>query len=228
MSRNPGPHATGDVGARQLRIGSARNLRDIGGYRVASGGSTRWRALLRSDSLHDLSPADQSKLAAYGVRTVIDLRRFSEVGLAANQLIQSAHLRYIHVPFGDSPLVASTRTEFYRLALHQRQREFQMVFTLLAREDVLPAVLQCSAGTDRTGLVVALVLALLDVPAKTIAEDYALSDNLLSGAHAAVPIHWMLDTLRYLEASFGGVRKYLATIGVTDRDLNAIQTALLQ
>jgi protein-tyrosine phosphatase len=228
VSSQPGRPSTDELGGRHLRIGAARNLRDVGGYPVAGGGSTRWRRLLRSDSLHDLSPADQAKLAVCGVRTVIDLRSLSEADAAPNRLIRSAVVRYVHVAFGDSPLVAPTRAELYCLALHRRQREFQTVFTLLTHEGVLPAVLQCSAGRDRTGLVVALVLALVGVPAEIIAADYALTTDSPPGEGVPVSAEPMLDTLRYLETSFGGVQRYLDAIGLTDRELSAIRTALVQ
>ena len=43
----------------------------------------------------------------------------------------------------------------------------------------LPALVHCSAGKDRTGIVVALVLAALGVPDEVIAADYALSARYL-------------------------------------------------
>jgi protein-tyrosine phosphatase len=45
----------------------------------------------------------------------------------------------------------------------------------LATETALPAVMHCSAGKDRTGVLSALVLAFLGVPDETIVADYTLS-----------------------------------------------------
>jgi len=210
------------AGARFLQIGSTLNLRDLGGYPVAQGGSTRWRTLLRSDSLHKLSRADQAKLADYGVRTVIDLRSFGEVRSATNRIAESEVLQYVHVPFGDPVLVARSRAELYCLALHRRQREFQKVLTVLAGERVLPAILQCSAGRDRTGLVVALVLAMVGVPPETIAADYALRSESRSDVQMERPHEAMLHTLTYLESTFGGIHEYLHVIGVGIREITAL------
>src|SRR5438876_4191 len=44
----------------------------------------------------------------------------------------------------------------------------------------LPAVVHCVAGKDRTGTVIALLLALLDVGDEEIAADYALSAPALA------------------------------------------------
>ncbi|HLQ31791.1 MAG TPA: tyrosine-protein phosphatase [Chloroflexota bacterium] len=52
---------------------ACRNVRDLGGYRTPAG-RTRWGALVRADSLGQLTPAGQSSLIAYGICTVIDIR----------------------------------------------------------------------------------------------------------------------------------------------------------
>ena len=62
---------------------------------------------------------------------------------------------------------------------------------VLASGDSLPAVMHCSAGKDRTGVLSALVLAFLGVPDETIVEDYALSaaamERLLERLKAEYP-----------------------------------------
>ena len=61
----------------------------------------------------------------------------------------------------------------------------------LSSAGALPAVMHCSAGKDRTGVLSALVLAFLGVPDETIVEDYALSaaamDRLLERLKAEYP-----------------------------------------
>ena len=59
---------------RYLGLEGSYNTRDIGGYPIEGGGRTRWKRFLRSDGMHRLTPGDRSRLAAYGVRAVIDLR----------------------------------------------------------------------------------------------------------------------------------------------------------
>ena len=59
---------------RRLEWEALRNARDLGGLAVAGGGETRSRAVVRSDTLRQLTPAGWRDLEAYGIRTVLDLR----------------------------------------------------------------------------------------------------------------------------------------------------------
>ena len=47
--------------------------------------------------------------------------------------------------------------------------------TAIAEPGALPAVVHCSAGKDRTGLLAAVLLGILDVADEDIVSDYALS-----------------------------------------------------
>ena len=69
---------------RHLHWDACYNARDLGGYATADGGYTRWGAFVRADNLSRLTPAGQSALIAYGVRTVIDLRRAGELTIDLN------------------------------------------------------------------------------------------------------------------------------------------------
>jgi protein-tyrosine phosphatase len=56
--------------------------------------------------------------------------------------------------------------------------------TALAEPEALPAIVHCTAGKDRTGLVVAFVLVLLGVDDDTVIADYSASASLLGHAFA--------------------------------------------
>ncbi|MCL6647346.1 MAG: tyrosine-protein phosphatase [Chloroflexi bacterium] len=185
-----------DGGPRRVlddQIAGAVNFRDIGGY-PAMGGRVRWGQVYRAGFIHVITPAGLEQFVrSLRIRTVIDLRTPAERQLG--QLPLRGHgIRYHaaslletdnappHVQFAQ--VLAMLRGSFdwaaSYLALVRRSPEVLcQVFTLLAEPGALPALVHCSAGRDRTGIVIALLLAVLGVPAEQIAQDYALSGELL-------------------------------------------------
>jgi protein tyrosine/serine phosphatase len=103
-------------------------------------------------------------------------------------------------------------------------------FREFASADRYPILIHCTQGKDRTGLLVALILLLLDVPLDAITYDYCLSESELlpeqeSRLHeikeiglteefAETPRNWIPELHRHLELKYGGIRSYLCGIGV--------------
>jgi protein-tyrosine phosphatase len=106
----------------------------------------------------------------------------------------------------------------------------------------------CAGGTDRTGLISALLLGLAGVPNETIAQDYRLSaqalidrwsnlsrpdfvteEDLASGKllERLARADTMLLTLDHVENAYGGVEGYVRTIGLTDKQIARLRDALL-
>jgi len=104
-----------------------------------------------------------------------------------------------------------------------------MLATLICRvvrSGTAPFVVSCTAGRDRTGIVVACVLDLLDVTDEAIATDYARSDPFdpASGrAHAGT----IQELFRLVRARYGSVERMLAPYGVTDSVNQALRRELL-
>lgn len=71
--------------------------------------------------------------------------------------------------------------DLYRRIVDHRGVHLTGAVRALAAPGALPAVVHCSAGRDRTGLVAALVLSVVGVPYDEIAEDYARTADLLQG-----------------------------------------------
>jgi protein-tyrosine phosphatase len=100
----------------------------------------------------------------------------------------------------------------------------------IAQGDV-PIVVHCAAGQDRTGIAIALLLSLLDVPIDTITEDYLLTNDAcnhvqfmlkqyqakLGTAVSAHPLLKMPEDIRH--AIFTAHADYLhAALDQIDRD----------
>ena len=169
---------------RKVVLDGCVNFRDLGGYRTADGHQTRWRRLFRADGLNRLSPDDRALLRDMGLATVIDLRTVDEGEQRGSFPVDEVPVRYHSLPLAD---VLPTPEEFaaWQEASYVSTHYFDLVvgrgevlaraINLLADDDALPAVVHCSAGKDRTGVLSALILAFLGVPDQTIVEDYALS-----------------------------------------------------
>lgn len=243
---------TSEQPIRHLQLEGTYNVRDTGGYGTEQGGSTRWQTLLRGDSLHRLSTAGQETLIAAGLRTVIDLRRDSELAQAPNVFAASEAVRYRNVSLLAAAAEATgpvTLDEIYLHILDGAHDQIREVFATLAEPEAFPALVHCTAGKDRTGLIVALLLGNVGVPTATIAADYALSEGLLAGAFVTEmrervvaaggdwalmaplmgsPEELMLHTLAGIDARHGSIPDYLRAIGVPETQLDALRTALVE
>jgi protein-tyrosine phosphatase len=119
------------------------------------------------------------------------------------------------------------------------------VLRLIADESAAPTVFHCVAGKDRTGVVAALVLALLGVSDETIAEDYAASQaaedryfawraanrpdlppSASAGGNAA-PRDAILTFLSGLRSRYGSVIDYVERAGLDRVHRAALRDRLL-
>jgi protein-tyrosine phosphatase len=233
---------------RLLRVEGALNLRDIGGYAAAAGRATRWRTVLRSGSLHALSRSGHDALVALQLRSIIDLRTAAEIASEPNPLAGHPEISYTNVALVNAlrphaqPLPGLP--EFYGRMLDEGRDAIGAVFERLATPGALPALIHCTAGKDRTGLIVALLLSLVGVPNHVIAADFALSEPALAAAPAfahhrqrlqatglghllCAPPELIDESLSSIEERHGSVVDYLHTCGLTTPTLMRLRTALL-
>jgi protein-tyrosine phosphatase len=243
---------TGQGLSRHLKLDGAYNVRDVGGYPTADGRITRWRRLLRADGLHRLTPEAQRTLLDTGLRTIIDLRRQGEAERQPNVFATATTLRYRHLPLYQ--VVVGDRDErslgeIYRWVVDKCQPQIAAVLGLLAEPDALPGLVHCTAGKDRTGVIVALVLGAVGVPRETIVADYAISAEHLRGEFTEEtrrrvtaagldweryqrllisPAEFMHDLLAYLDERYGGLQPYLRTIGIDGEQLAILRDNLTE
>jgi protein-tyrosine phosphatase len=231
-----------------LDFPSLLNARDLGGYPTIDGSQTRWRSLLRSDDLAQLTPEGVQALADYGVETVVDLRWAEEIVLNPSPIVtQAAQIRYVHVSLLTETtakwreLSKSCAKEMWKcVVLEQARSELKNVLRIIASAPQGPLLFHCVAGKDRTGVIAAVMLTLADVRAEAIASDYARSTQMLSAAYIKrykdVDPHDVLENVRcpeegvhnmlaYLESQ-GGIRAYLEKIGLNEMDIARLRGRL--
>jgi protein-tyrosine phosphatase len=236
---------------RRIILEGCYNLRDTGGYATADGRTTRWGVLLRADGLHRLPKTSQERLLAHPIRTIIDLRRPHELEESPNVFASSGEVDYLNISLVEDPSEARTLPsleELYKRMLDNSQPQIKQLFETLSTPGRFPVLIHCTAGKDRTGLVVALLLALANVPDETIAADYALSAEYLSPLFVelrhkikqtgqdlaqfekllASRPEMMLETLDYLNHRYGGARQYLSELGLNENLLAFLQNSLVE
>lgn len=173
-----------DEPVRLVELEGCLNFRDLGGYRTQGGRRVRWGQLYRSDALHHMSVRDvQHVRDELGVRAVIDLRSSAEVTLDGMGPLATPPIDYHHIPLFDGGRGDIEPEEIpldlghqYFLLLGAARGAIRCVLEILA-DATEPALFHCAAGKDRTGLISAVVLGLLEVEETHIIEDYVFTSR---------------------------------------------------
>lgn len=180
---------------RLLPLQGIENFRDSGGYQSRDGRYLKWGKLFRCGHLMQMTETDGGTLELLGIQAIFDLRTPPERNsFPSNWRCQRQPHTYtidVHAA-GDDP-----KADLFQLILggqisceqvrHHMLADYALMpyqFApilqeicqyLLASNDAI--VVHCTAGKDRTGLVTALLLALLDINEKDIFADYLLSNQ---------------------------------------------------
>jgi protein-tyrosine phosphatase len=212
------------------------NVRDLGGLSTGDGRSTRWKAIVRSDTPARLTPAGWSALYDYGIRTIITLRT---VGMTEDELdFMSPYPDLVTVQAAIEDLTDKEFLQkwaisnlwgtplYYKDALRRWPERHAAVISAIAQAQPGGVLFHCIRGYDRTGIISLLLLALVDVTPDDIIADYELStdpkrDTLLAGKNSSVR-EAILGTLEGLT-----IDNYLNMGGASQDDLAAIRERLL-
>ncbi|GAB2577171.1 HAD-IA family hydrolase [Kribbella endophytica] len=223
------------------------NTRDLAGLPTRYGGTTR-AGLVRTDSLHQLDDEGWAAFHAVKAGLVLDLRSDWEM-IEPHPL--DGDPSYQRIPWidpvadkrrvaEDEPLMA----DIYRGSLDRNTGQILQAYRAIAAVPLDTAVVvHCKSGKDRTGLLVALLQELAGVPRETIAEDFAVSEanlgilervaSLPDGERETAGVLWrslpetILAALDHVDQRYGGVRAYLASCGLTPREIHRLGLRLL-
>lgn len=250
------------VAERRLPLASSVNFRDVGGYRTADGRSVRWGKIYRSGSLAELSDEDVAYLTRLDLRLSYDLRSAEEALLRPDRLPErtAAHhraianensrLHWMVTLFRLRHRMQEFLLDVYKGMIDRNGAIFAEVARLAAEAEDLPLVIHCTAGKDRTGLAIALLLLALGVPEETVVADYTLSNYAFDElAEAMKPeilplqafgfeeeqlrpfllaeARTMTAALDYLRRRHGSVESYLSRAGAGETTLRKLGDTLL-
>lgn len=238
----------------RVHVPGLSNLRDVGGPTAGDGRVVRGERLYRSATPYFLDPDGAAELTrSTGLSTRIDLRSRMEVdeapiphlgtGVAALHLPLRSGGPWVPAP-GRRSVADRVSAHYVRYLEHSRPT---VAASLRAVAGAPGATLvHCTAGKDRTGVVVAVLLLAVGVAPDDIVADYGRTaeelDSMLAQLRslptyaerlAALPEEaltaepaTMVRFLERLETTHGAVHGYLAGCGVTDDDLALLRDAL--
>src|SRR5207248_8394610 len=184
-----------------------------------------------------------------GLAAIVDLRGPAEVELLGRGPLEHAGVRYLPAPIGD--VTAGTDLVGYYLAiLEERGRVLVELVRELTEPGVLPAVVHCEAGCDRTGVLCAVVLSLVGVPHREVCADYALTAAAMPAIYARVratiaahgldvpdgyvndawapTAETMAATLSGLRDRWGGVGEWARWHGLRGGEVDLLRAALVE
>ncbi len=171
-----------------IHLQGAGNFRDVGKIYLDSLHFFKTGLLFRSDSPSKYTEADWKAVKELDVSLIIDLRSEKEVKNDPYKPIPGIH--YIRNPVYDKDPIRSVMNHIlfkrsqlgvmmadaYIRMVSERAASFGKSIQIIADNSGHGTIVHCTAGKDRTGILVAMILDLLGVDRKAILYDYSLSN----------------------------------------------------
>ena len=183
---------------KEIKFKNIYNFRDIGDLITEDGRKIKAGLLFRSDDLSRLSKRDLDTIQGIGLKVICDLRTVNERKANNYQLPESTGTKIIHIPIyhgsqdlshreffrllvGNSKKVNFENMiyEFYLCIVSERQAEIKKILNAIVNINRAPALIHCTGGKDRTGLITALIQLYLGVSYDTVIEHYLKSNALI-------------------------------------------------
>jgi len=179
---------------RHIALEGQPNFRDIGGYETADGHSVKWREILRSGEMPELTDEDLAKLDTLELRSVVNFLLPEEIAKhGPDRLPEDVHPMLTPITSGRtaelsleaqraqrsgdfSRLPTDVNTQIHRILLEDAKEQYANLLRSAADPENRPLAYHCSHGVHRTGTATAILLSALGVPWETIREDYLLSN----------------------------------------------------
>ncbi len=217
-----------------------RNFRDFGGYTTASGQKIKHGLLYRSGHYAEATAEDMAVLEGFGIVLQVDLRRPDErerqpgkwPGETAQVVVNDGgreqdapHHRFLQKVEANAETASEWMNDYYRQAPfkpHHVALYTEWFDRLAGLGETEAAVINCTAGKDRTGIACALTKHILGADEADIVSDYLLT-NEAAGVAERLP-----EATQYFNEMLGknyDAEVYQPFMGVRERYLHtAINT----
>ncbi|MWB97155.1 tyrosine-protein phosphatase [Agromyces seonyuensis] len=203
---------TADV--TRIDVPGTHNFREVAPEGVRPG------RLFRSDAIGQLGEAGRAAVADLGIRRVIDLRTPEESALTPDDL-EGTGIEVVANPLFSGSIGSMlggpiSLGDLYLMMVGQSGAAIAAALGEIADADG-GVLVHCTAGKDRTGVVVALALAVAGVDRETILTDYEATAGFLAGEWAermlaGVRAHGVEPTPDLVELITGSPRAALESV----------------
>ena len=220
---------------------SIENMRDIGGYKSGIKNKVIQGKIIRSNLPKKLSDNDILDLKKMGIDTVIDLRSKEEYKTKKSIFENNKNFKVYHIEIDigrDIPQNENLVSKSYidMLTLHEKIRK---IFEILASNEGV--LYFCNAGKDRTGVITALILKLINVSNEDIINDYMVTKELMRESlskyaecndkiiNIITPQrYYMEEFLKNFTEKYKSIEDYLALIGAEENIINKIKLKYIE
>ena len=242
-----------------MTLGTLANFRDLGGTPTGTG-AIRHGRLFRADDVSTIDAEQALRLRNEGISHVIDLRGHDELASTGRGPLEH-DTDYDHLPLvltatkefeetetdNDSPLSPSDVAHWYYAVTRDSIALLVEGISRIAATDGA-VVFHCAAGKDRTGILAASVLSVLDTDDEHIINDYAASHPALpqvferlrlapygfhleafsrAGALLEAPADTMATYLALLRTRHGGLGSLLRDRGLSEETISQLRRSLV-
>lgn len=242
--------------ATELSIDGLMNIRDLGGLVTRDGRTVRRGRVLRSDNPKALTDAGRAEfLTAVNPSVVIDLRVPVEVVREGYDLGDG--VRLVNCPMTPQSGVNQEQIDAgmcdnlvddYLRQIEVNGHYVVEALGLIADPSNQPVVIHCTAGKDRTGITVAMLLEILGVDRDDIVADYTVTTKNMAPVLERIrsaPVFkenglayapdWIFASdpetmqgfLAGMDERYGGAEAWALGAGLAVEQIDSLRTSLL-
>ena len=213
---------------RHLKAEGTANVRDLGGWPVASGKRIKYGKIFRGaewNGGHNLTTEGIEALRLAGIKAELDLRSDSEAKNITKSVLGN-DVSYKRTPLGQtqSHMEGLTNSQStYKTAL-------QYVFSCVRNDK--PVYFHCAIGRDRTGTLAFLLEGVLGMSKSDIYKDYELTNfSYFNTPCSKGQLDAMFEAVEAMEGETleEQFRKYLNSyFGITNTTIDAFREKMLE
>lgn len=232
---------------------STINMRDLGGYATNSNCHTKDNLFIRSDLPKKISDNEKRFFLEKKIKTIVDLRSKDAFENKPSCFKSLSDFNVINVPLKNGDKLFNDEKEYISMFMDmvKDKEAIYKIFNIFV-ESAGGIIFHCAEGKERTGVISALLLDLVDICFEDILADYSVSGiyfwkyssiikanestmaSQLGYSNGHVPDFYVYTKPDYMEKFFGlfkeaygSTKEYMNLIGITDEQITKLKSKFI-